>query len=174
MNKEQKQQVVLELTEQFKQYPVFYITDTGGMTVAKVNDLRRECFKEQIPMRVAKNTLIKKALEQLEGNYSEVYPHLKSTSSILFATAENAKMPAGLLKKFRRKGDKPTLKVACVESSVFVGDSQIDVLTKLKTKNELIGEVVGLLQSPMQTVLGQLKSGGNTIAGLVKTLSERD
>ena len=174
MTKEQKIQLVQELTEQFKEYPNFYITDAGGMTVEQVNQLRGLCFKSDVKLRMVKNTLIRKALENLEGDFDEVYDILKQPSSIFFATAENPSVPAKVLREFRKKNEKPVLKAAVIETSVFKGDDQIKALAELKSKDELVGEVIGLLQSPAKNVISALKSGGSTIAGLLKTLSERE
>ncbi len=172
MTREEKNALVLDLTEQLKTTPNVYVTDAGGLTVAQVNTLRSMCFKAGIEMRVVKNTLLRKAMEATGKDYSGVFSELKNQSSVFFV-AENYKAPAKLIKDFRKKGAKPALKVAFVEEAVFVGDSQLEVLQSLKGKNELIGEVLGLLQSPMITVMGQLTSGANTLAGLLKTLEER-
>ncbi|MEL7339645.1 MAG: 50S ribosomal protein L10 [Bacteroidota bacterium] len=174
MTKEQKIQLVQELTEQFKEYPNFYIADSGGMSVAEMNELRGLCHKSDIKLQMVKNTLIRKALENLEGDYSEVYDSLKMTSSVFFASAENPSIPAKVLKEFRKKNERPVLKAAVIETSVFKGDDQIKALAELKSKDELIGEIVGLLQSPAKNVISALKSGGGTIAGILKTLSERE
>lgn len=174
MTKQEKVEFAKELAEKFKQYPNFYITDTAGMTVSEMNAVRRVCFEKGIPVAMIKNTLIRKALEQLDGDYSEVYGALKQTSSVFFSTAENPSVPAKLLEELRKSGDKPVLKAACIETSVFLGDDQIKALTELKSKDELIGEIVGLLQSPPKRVISALSSGGQTIAGLIKTLSERE
>ena len=174
MTKEEKFELVEQLSERFKEYPNFYIADTGGMSVAEMDQLRGLCFEADIPMQMIKNTLIKKALEKLDGDYTELFPHLKQTSSVMFATEENPNGPAKLLKKFREGSEKPSLKVACIETSVFAGDDQIKTLASLKSKAELIGEVIGILQSPAKTVVSALQSGGNTLSGLIKTLSERE
>lgn len=174
MNKEQKVQLVEELAAKFEQYPNFYVADTGGLDVATVNDLRRDCFKKEIPMQVVKNTLIKKALEKLDGDYTEMYDAFKLHSAIFFAGEENPSGPAKVIKAFRKKSEKPVLKAASIEHSFFIGDEQLELLANLKSKNELIGEVITLLQSPAKTVIAALQSGGQTISGLVKTLSERE
>lgn len=174
MTKQEKIALVEELTERFKQYPNFYFTETQGMTVAEINDLRRLCFEEKIEMTMIKNTLIRKALENLEDDYSEVYDSLKLPTSVLFADAENPSQPAKLLKKYREGKEKPVLKAACIQASVFVGDENLETLTKLKSKAELIGEIIGLLQSPPKSVISALQSGGNKLAGIIKTLSERE
>ena len=174
MTKEQKIQLVKDLTEKFTEYPNFYITDAGGLTVAQVNELRGLCFKENIPMHMVKNTLIKKALENLEGDYSDVYEVLKEPSSIFFTNTENPSVPAKILREFRKKNEKPVLKAAIIETSVFKGDNQIKTLAEMKSKDELIGEIIGLLQSPAKNVVSALKSGGGKLAGIIKTLSERE
>ena len=171
MNKEEKHEVVLALTEQIKEYGNFYITDTANLTVAKVNDIRRKCFESDITMQVAKNTLIKKAMEAAGGDFSPIYDVLKGSSSILFSKSATA--PAKLIKQLRKTGEKPILKAAYIDSAIFIGDSQIDTLTKLKSKEQLIGEIIGLLQSPAKNVISALQSGGNILAGVVKTLQER-
>jgi len=171
MNKEEKYDLVLALTEQMKEYGNFYITDTSDLSVAKINDIRRQCFQSEITMKVAKNSLIKKAMEAAGGDYTPIFDVLKGSSSILFSKSATA--PAKLIKQLRKKGDKPVLKAAYIDSAIFIGDNQIDTLIKLKSKEQLIGEVIGLLQSPAKNVISALQSGGNTIAGLVKTLQER-
>ena len=171
MNKEEKHDLVLALTEQMKEYGNFYITDTSNLTVAKVNDIRRKFFESDITMQVAKNSLIKKAMEAVGGDFSPMYDALKGSSSILFSKSATA--PAKLIKQLRRTGDKPVLKAAYIDSSVFIGDKQLDTLVNLKSKEQLIGEIIGLLQSPAKNVISGLQSGGNKLAGIVKTLQER-
>lgn len=173
MTKEQKIQLVQELVEKFREYPNFYLTDTSGLTVAKVHELRKLCFESGLEMTVVKNTLIRKALEQLGGDFEEVFTALKKPTSIFFTTTERASAPAKVIEKFRKTSDRPILKAAVIETAVYLGDDQIKALTELKSKEQLLGEIIGLLQSPAQNVLSALQSGGNTLAGLVKTLSER-
>ena len=171
MNKEEKYDLVLALTEQMKEYGNFYITDTSDLTVAKVNDIRRKCFESDITMQVAKNSLIQKAMEAAGGDYSPMFDVLKGSSSILFSKSATA--PAKLIKQLRKKSDKPVLKAAYIDSAIFIGDNQIDTLIALKSKEQLIGEIIGLLQSPAKNVVSALQSGGNILAGVVKTLQER-
>jgi len=159
MNKEQKQEVIEALKSKFSQYSNFYITDTESLTVAQINNLRRHCFDKQVEMRVAKNTLIKKALESLDSEkYSGVYDSLHQVTALMFS--ESPKDPAVIISSFRKaqNGDKPVLKAAFLNGDIFVGDNQLVNLTKIKTKNELIGEVIGLLMSPIQRVIGALQN----------------
>ncbi|MEE1885141.1 50S ribosomal protein L10 [Pedobacter flavus] len=171
MNREEKQEVVLSLQEKMQEYGNFYIADTSGLTVEKINAIRRKCFESGIEMKVAKNTLIRKAVEGLEGDSSELFQSLKGSSSILFSKTGNA--PAKLIKALRKGSDKPLLKAAYIDTAIFIGDNQLDNLVSLKSREELIGDIIGLLQSPAKNVVSALKSGGSTIAGLVKTLQER-
>jgi large subunit ribosomal protein L10 len=159
MTKQEKNDVIEVLKGKFSQYNNFYITDTESLTVAQVTTLRSHCFDKQVEMRVAKNTLIRKALESLDAEkYSGVYDSLHNVTALLFS--ENPKDPAMILSSFRKesKGEKPELKAAFINGDVFVGDNHLIALTKIKTKNELIGEVIGLLQSPIQRVLGALQN----------------
>ena len=172
MTREEKIEFVNDLTEKFRQKPNFLVIDTGGLSVQKINALRRKCFEANVEIKVVKNTLIEKALSNQDRDYSSVYPFLKQNSTVIFAN-ETVNASAKLIQEFRGKEDKPTLKVAYAEESLFVGDTQLDVLAKLKSREDLIGEVIGLLQSPMQNLLGALQSGGTTIMGVLKTLEEK-
>ncbi len=157
MTKEQKNEVIEVLKDKFSQYSNFYVTNTESLTVAQVSQLRRVCFDKQVEMKVAKNTLIRKALESLDAEkYAGVYESLNNVTALMFS--ENPKDPAVILSTFRtsNKSEKPVLKAAFINGDVFVGDNQLAVLTKIKTKNELIGEVIGLLQSPAQRVISAL------------------
>lgn len=171
MNREEKHEIVQALSEQIKEYGNFYITDTADLTVAKINAIRRKFFDNGISIQVAKNSLIRKAMEAAGVEAPELAEALKGSSTILFSTVANA--PAKLIKELRKTGDKPVLKGAYIDTAVFVGDKQLDALASLKSKEELVGEIIGLLQSPAKNVLSALQSGGTTIAGLVKTLQER-
>ena len=176
MTREEKLSIINELAEKFKDNNHFYVTDTSGLTVAEINDFRRKCFDKGIEYRVAKNTLIKKALETLEADFTSFYDKgvLKGSSGIMFSE-ENANSPAKILKEYKKtdKDKNPSLKAASIDYDLFIGADQLDALSKLKSKQELIGEVIGLLQSPVNNVLGSLMSGQNKLAGIVKTLQER-
>ncbi|GGZ36445.1 50S ribosomal protein L10 [Echinicola pacifica] len=177
MTREEKKAIIESLTEKLKGTPHFYITDASGFSVAQVNTFRRMCFDKGIEYRVYKNTFIKKALEDLEADYSELIDSLKGFSGIMFAN-ETASLPAKVLKEYRKKAGKketrPKFKAASIDTDVIIGEENLDMLASLKTKEELLGEVIGLLQSPAKNVISALQSGQNTLAGLVKTLSERE
>lgn len=172
MRKEDKNSAIEELVVEIQNNPNFYITDISTLTVAKNNELRRKCFQADIRLKMVKNTLLKKALERSSGNYEALYPVLKGSSSIMFCELGNG--PAKLIKEFRKKNDRPLLKAAWVEECSYIGDNQIDALVAIKSKNELIGDVIGLLQSPAKNVVSALQSGKNKLAGIVKTLSDRN
>jgi large subunit ribosomal protein L10 len=174
MRKDEKQQNIDILTEEFRNTEQFYLTDSSGLTVAEMNKLRRMCFEKGVTFKVAKNTFIKKALESIDNDYEEVYQLLHGTTAVMIS--DNANMPAKIIKDFRKQNaEKPViLKGAWIGAAVFIGDDKLDELIKLKSKEELIGEIIGLLQSPAKNVISALKSGGNTIAGLVKALEERN
>jgi len=157
MTKEQKNEVIEVLKGKFSQYNNFYVTDTESLTVEQVGKLRRACFNKNVEMKVAKNTLIKKALESLDNErYAGMYDSLNRVTALLFS--ENPKEPALIISSFRKEsnGDKPVLKAAFINGDIYSGDKQLVALTKIKTKNELIGEVIGLLQSPAKRVLAGL------------------
>lgn len=157
MTKDQKNEVIELLKGKFSQYNNFYVTDTESLTVEQVSQLRRACFNKNVEMKVAKNTLIKKALESLDNErYAGVYDSLHQVTALLFS--ENPKEPALIISSFRKdsKGEKPVLKAAFINGDVYTGDNQLTNLTKIKTKNELIGEVIGLLQSPAKRVIAAL------------------
>lgn len=173
MNIEEKKAVVADIVEKLQNHAHFYVTDSGDLDAETTSKLRRKCFEQDIELFVVKNTLLKLALEQTEGEYQDIYPTLKGNTAVMFSNTGN--VPAKLIKEFRKGGkDKPLLKSAYVEECVYVGDNQVDALVAIKSKTELLGDIVGLLQSPMQNLLGAINSGGNTIAGLVKTLSEKE
>lgn len=173
MKKEDKGKIIQELSEKFAKFNYFYITDASGMTVENVNKFRKLCYAKGIEYKVVKNSLIKKALQTTQTDYSSFDGTvLKGFSGILFADSGNA--PAKLLKEFHKAGvEKPVLKGASVNSDLFIGADQLDVLATLKSKNELIGDIIATLQSPAQNVISALQSGGQKISGVLKTLSER-
>ncbi len=173
MIKSDKSAAIEQLKEKFGNSTFFYVADSSALTVDAVNKLRALCFEKSIEMKVVKNTLAIKALEQLDetDKYAEIKNALKGPSTLLFAETANA--PAKMIKEFRKNFDKPVLKAAYIDSDIFVGDDQVDSLAALKSKEELIGEVIVLLQSPIKNVLGSLQSGGNTISGLLKALENR-
>jgi large subunit ribosomal protein L10 len=172
MTKEEKSQYIDVLSSKLAESGVFYLADTGELTVEAVNLLRRKCFNANVELKVVKNTLLEKALEKIEDrDYSELYGVLAGQTSIMFA--ETGNVPAKLIKDFRKKSEKPILKAAYIDESIYLGDENLDFLTSIKSKEELVGEIIGLLQSPAKNVISGLKSGGSTIAGLIKTLQER-
>lgn len=174
MTREEKEQIIEELKGKFAENAHFYITDASGLTVAQVNAFRRLCFKSGIEYRVYKNTLIRKALEAQEGtDFSPVFKVLHGFSGVMFSK-EIGNAPAKVLKEYHKKLDgKPALKAASVASDLFIGAENLNMLSELKSKNELIGDVIALLQSPAKNVVSALQSGKNTLGGLMKTLEER-
>ncbi len=173
MKREDKQQIIDELIELFGGEQNYYLADASGLNAAQVSNLRRLCFHKGIQLKVAKNTFISKALQAQKTDLSSVTEALHGPTAIFIS--EDMKAPAKLILDFRKKGTKPALKAAIIGGTdVFLGDNQLETLTKIKTKNELIGEVIGLLQSPAKNVISALQgSAGNKIAGLVKTLQDR-
>ncbi len=175
MTREEKVQIVDELRDKMSRSDYFYITDASGMSVKQINDFRRKCFEKGVEYKVYKNTLIKKAVDAHYGEIAELDPALKGFSGVMFAPVESAKLPAQILRDFRKGGvERPKLKGACIDRAVFLGDDTIKQLSELKSKNELIGEIIGLLQSPAKTVISGLQaSGGQKISGLLKALEAR-
>ncbi|MFN5224555.1 MAG: 50S ribosomal protein L10 [Bacteroidota bacterium] len=171
MTREEKNQIIDSLVVDLNKYGNFYIADISALTVEKTNMLRRECFKKNIKMCVAKNTLIRKALDKLEGDYSEMHSALKGTSAIMYC--ETGNVPAKVIKDFRKTNDKPVLKGAWIDSAVFLGDNQLEALASLKSKNELIADIIALLQSPAKNVISGLQGGGQKLSGILKTLESR-
>ena len=174
MTRDEKNKIIDNLVEMLSSYNGFYVTDISTLTVEKTNKLRKLCFDKGVKLNVAKNTLIQKALERMNATeYEPVFSSLKGTSALMLS--ESANVPAKLIKEFRKAAatDRPVLKCAYIESSVFTGDNQLEALIALKSINELIADVVALLQSPMRNVLGGLQSVGHKIAGIIKTLESR-
>jgi large subunit ribosomal protein L10 len=172
MRREEKNAIIDSLAEKLKEYSHFYLTDTAQLNATDTSDLRRKCFENDIKLIVVKNTLLKRALEMSKGNFEELYPILKGTTSIMFAQTGNA--PAKLIKEFRKRHDKPVLKGAYVQESVFIGDKMLDTLISVKTRQELIGDIILLLQSPARNVVSALQSGGNKLHGVLETLSKKE
>jgi large subunit ribosomal protein L10 len=171
MTREEKSKVIEDLTAQLADANVLYVADISGLNAETTSNLRRACHKANIKLSVVKNTLLAKAMEKSSNEYGDLPSILKGNSAVLIAETGNA--PAKLIKDFRKKSLIPLLKGAYIDSAIFIGDNQLDALVAIKSKEEVIGDIIGLLQSPAKNVISALKSGGGTIAGLVKTLSER-
>lgn len=170
MKKEDKNKIVDQIASTIKEYDNFYLTDITSLNAAKTSILRRECYKEDIKLMVVKNTLLRKAFDRLEENYDELDPILKGNTAIMFSNVANA--PAKLISKYT-KAKIPALKGAYVQESFFIGAEYLPQLVTIKSKSEVIGDIIGLLQSPAKNVISALQSGGNTIHGVLQTLSER-
>jgi large subunit ribosomal protein L10 len=171
MTREEKLIVIEDLTAQLAENSTIYLADISGLDATTTSNLRRACFKANVKLSVVKNTLLAKAMEASEKDFGELPEVLKGNTSLMFAEAGNG--PAKLIKTFRKKSDRPLLKGAFVEEAVFVGDDKLDTLVSIKSKEEMIGEIIGLLQSPAKNVISGLKSGGGKLAGILKTLSEK-
>ncbi len=171
MRKEDKSTIIDQIAAVVKNYNHFYLTETTSLNAEKTSELRKECFKADIKLMVVKNTLLRKALESLDADYSELFSCLKGSTTVMLSNTGNA--PAKLIKEFNKKSDLPLLKAAYVEENVYIGADQLDTLVAIKSKNELIAEVIGLLQSPAKNVVSALQSGGSKLHGVLQTLSER-
>lgn len=172
MKRELKKSIIDNLTDQINGAKHFYITDISNLDAGATQALRAACFEKQVKLIQVKNTLLRIALEQAEGEYTELSEVLKDSSSIMLS--ETGNVPARVIKEFRKSNEKPVLKAAYVEECIYVGEDQLDVLCNVKSRDELIGDIVSLLQSPIKNVISSLESGKNTLAGLVKTLSEKE
>lgn len=172
MTREEKSQVIQDLTAQLTDNTNIYLTDISGLNAGSTSDLRRACFKANVSMAVVKNTLLEKAMEASDKEFGELPTVLKGNTSVMYSETGNA--PAKVIKAFRKKSEKPLLKGAFIEEAIYIGDEQLDMLVDIKSKEELIGEIVTLLQSPAKNVISALKSGGGTLAGIIKTLSEKE
>ncbi|NRD24540.1 50S ribosomal protein L10 [Winogradskyella litoriviva] len=172
MTREEKSQVIEELTAQLADNTNIYLTDISGLDAATTSNLRRACFKSNIKLAVVKNTLLEKAMEASDKDFGDLPTTLKGNTSVMYSETGNG--PAKVIKEFRKKSEKPLLKGAFIEESIYIGDDLLDALVEIKSREELIGEIVTLLQSPAKNVISALKSSGGTIAGIVKTLSERE
>lgn len=171
MRKQDKKQLIDSLTQQLTDNSNFYITDISDLNAEASSNLRRLCFKHGIKMRVVKNTLLKKAMENVDREFDELYETLKGNTSIMFAEAGN--VPAKMIKEFRKKSDKPIIKGAFIEEMTYLGDDQLDFLISIKSKDELVADIIALLQSPAKNVVSALQSGGNQLSGILTTLSEK-
>ena len=171
MNKEEKVKAVEELKGQLADYKSIYLTDIAGLNAVQTSKLRRECFNSNVKLSVVKNKFLERAMSESENDFGELKELLKGNTTIMLSTIGNS--PAKVIKKFRKDGDKPILKGAFVDEAIYIGDEHIDALFNLKSKEEVIGEIITLLQSPAKNVISALKSSSGKIAGLVKTLSEK-
>ena len=171
MTREEKSQVIEALTTRLTEGNIIYLADISGLNALDTSNLRRACFKANVKLAVVKNTLLEKAMEKSDKDFGELPETLKGNTSLMFSEVGNA--PAKVIKEFRKKSDKPVLKGAYVEQAIYVGDDQLDALVNIKSKEELIGDIISLLQSPAKNVVSALQSGGNKLSGILKTLSEK-
>jgi len=172
MTREEKSQVIEELTAQLADSPNIYLADISGLNAGNTSDLRRACYKANVQLSVVKNTLLSKAMDASEKDFGDLPSVLKGNTSVMYSETGNA--PAKVIKNFRKKSEKPLLKGAFIEEAIYIGDEQLDMLVEIKSKEEVIGDIIGLLQSPAKNVISALKSGGGTLAGIIKTLSEKE
>lgn len=171
MTRAEKEEIVKHLSQKLNENSIFYLADISDLDAETSTKLRRLAHKREVSLNVVKNTLLRKALEAAEGSYDQFYDLLKGNTSIMFAEVGNA--PAKLIKDFRKDNDRPILKGAFIEEAVFIGDEQMNSLAEMKSKEEVIADIIAILQSPAKNVVSALQSGGNTISGLVKALGER-
>ncbi|WP_425237934.1 50S ribosomal protein L10 [Ulvibacterium sp.] len=172
MTREEKANVIQDLTAQLSDNSTIYLADISGLNASTTSDLRRACFKANVKLSVVKNTLLAKAMEASDKEFGELPEVLKGNTSLMFSETGNG--PAKLIKNFRKKSDRPLLKGAFIEEAIFIGDDKLDTLVSIKSKEEIIGDIIGLLQSPAKNVISGLKSGGGKLAGILKTLSEKE
>ncbi|MEX1384289.1 50S ribosomal protein L10 [Lutibacter sp.] len=172
MTREEKSQVIEALTTKLTEQNIIYLADISGLNATDTSNLRRACFKANIKLAVVKNTLLAKAMNKSDKDFGELPTVLKGNTSILLSDTGNA--PAKLIKEFRKKSNKPLLKGAYVEEAIYVGDDQLDTLVNIKSKEEVIGDIITILQSPAKNVISALQSGGNKLSGILKTLSEKE
>ncbi|TDY14266.1 50S ribosomal protein L10 [Meridianimaribacter flavus] len=172
MTRQEKSQVIEELTAQLADNTNIYIADISGLNAGNTSDLRRACFKANVKLAVVKNTLLTKAMDASEKDFGDLPSVLKGNTSVMYSETGNA--PAKVIKAFRKKSDKPLLKGAFIEEAIYIGDEQLDTLVDIKSREELIGDIVTLLQSPAKNVVSALKSGGGKLVGIIKTLSEKE
>ena len=171
MRREDKNTIINNLEEQINTYNHFYLADTSELNAADTSMLRKKCFEKNVKLVVVKNTLLRKALDRFDDMFDDMYKILENSTSIMFY--DNGNIPAKLIKEFRKNHEKPLLKGAYVEETIYLGDDQLDILSSIKSKNELIGDVLLLLQSPMRNLMSALQSGGNNLAGVLKTLVDK-
>ena len=172
MRREEKNVIIDNLARRLNDARHFYLTDTSELNAEETSNLRRKCFDKEVSLLVVKNTLLRKAMEKSDGKYEDLYDTLKESTSIMVCDTGN--VPAKLIKEFRRTKEKPVLKAAFVEESFYIGDEQLDLLSSLKSKEELLGDLISLLQSPSRNLVSALASGGSQLAGALKTLSEKE
>lgn len=172
MTREEKSQVIEALTAELAESSNFYLTDLSGLDAGMTSQLRRACFKANVRLSVVKNTLLEKAMEASEKDFGELPSTLKGNTSVMYSETGNA--PAKVIKAFRKKSEKPFLKGAYIEEAVYIGDDQLDMLVDIKSKEELIGEIIGLLQSPAKNLVSALQSSGGKLSGIIKTLSQKE
>ena len=172
MTREEKSQVIEALTAELAESSNFYLTDLSGLDAGMTSQLRRACFKANVRLSVVKNSLLEKAMEASEKDFGELPSTLKGNTSVMYSETGNA--PAKVIKAFRKKSEKPFLKGAYIEEAVYIGDDQLDMLVHIKSKEELIGEIIGLLQSPAKNVVSALQSSGGKLSGIIKTLSQKE
>ena len=172
MTREEKSQVIEDLTAQLADSSNIYLTDISGLNAGTTSDLRRACFKANIKLAVVKNTLLEKAMEASDKDFGDLPSTLKGNTSVMYSETGNA--PAKVIKNFRKKSVKPLLKGAFIEEAIYIGDEQLDALVDIKSKEEVIGDIIGLLQSPAKSVISALQSSGGKLAGIIKTLSEKE
>ena len=172
MTREEKSKIINELTAQLAESSNFYLTDISGLNAVATSDLRRACFKANVKLAVVKNTLLEKAMEASDKDFGALPTTLKGNTSVMYSETGNA--PAKVIKAFRKKSEKPFLKGAYIEEAVYIGDDQLDMLVDIKSREELIGEIIGLLQSPAKNVVSALQSSGGKLSGIIKTLSQKE
>jgi len=172
MTREQKTQAIQELTAQLKESSNFYLTDISGLNAVSTSSLRRACFKANVKLSVVKNTLLEKAMEASDKDFGELLSTLKGNTSVMYSETGNA--PAKVIKAFRKKSDKPFLKGAYIEEAIYIGDDQLDILVEIKSREELIGDIIALLQSPAKNVVSALQSSGGKLSAIIKTLSQKE
>ena len=172
MTREEKSKAITEITDVLSQNEIIYLTDISGLNSIETSNLRRLCFKSGVKLEVMKNTLLEKAMTASDKEFGDLLDTLKGNTSVMVADVGNA--PAKVIKDFRKKSDKPILKGAIIESDIYLGDDQLELLANIKSKEEIIGEIILLLQSPAKNVISALKSSGNKLSGIIKTLSDRE